>query len=60
MNVTYKITEGKRIFVNRVLVSGLDIHETSWLQRELQVREGQPLSQRDMLRRKDGCMTRHL
>ncbi len=49
MNVTYKITEGKRIFVNRVLVSGLDHTRDFVVQRELQVREGQPLSQRDML-----------
>jgi outer membrane protein assembly complex protein YaeT len=49
MNVTYKITEGKRLFVNRVLLSGLDHTHPFVVQRELQVREGQPLSQRDML-----------
>jgi len=49
MNVTYKITEGKRIFVDRVLVSGLDHTRDFVVQRELQIREGQPLSQRDML-----------
>jgi outer membrane protein insertion porin family len=49
MNVSYKITEGKRLFVDRVLVSGLDHTRDYIVQRELQVREGQPLSQRDML-----------
>lgn len=49
MNVFYKITEGKRIFVDRVLVSGLEHTRDFVVQRELQVREGDPLSQRDML-----------
>ena len=49
MDVTYKITEGKRIFVNRVLISGLDHTREFVVTRELQVRDGQPLSQRDML-----------
>ena len=49
MNVNYKITEGKRIFVDRVLVSGLDHTKDFIVQRELQIREGEPLSQRDML-----------
>ncbi len=49
MDVTYRITEGKRIFVDRVLVSGLDHTKDFVVGRELQVREGQPLSQHDML-----------
>ena len=49
MNVTYKITEGKRIFVDRVLVSGLEHTKDFVVQRELLVRQGAPLSQRDML-----------
>jgi outer membrane protein insertion porin family len=49
MDVTYKITEGQRIFVNRVLISGLDHTREYVVTRELQVRDGQPLSQRDML-----------
>jgi outer membrane protein assembly complex protein YaeT len=49
MNVIYKIREGKRTFLNRVLVSGLDHTRDFVVQRELQMREGQPLSQRDML-----------
>lgn len=49
VEVTYKITEGERIFVNRVLISGLDHTREYVVARELQVRDGQPLSQRDML-----------
>jgi outer membrane protein assembly complex protein YaeT len=49
MGVTYKITEGERIFVNRVLISGLDHTREYVVRRELQVLDGQPLSQRDML-----------
>ena len=49
MDVTYKITEGERIFVNRVLISGLSHTREYVVRRELQVLDGQPLSQRDML-----------
>jgi outer membrane protein insertion porin family len=49
VDVIYKISEGKRIFVNRVLISGLDHTREYVVTRELQVLDGQPLSQRDML-----------
>jgi outer membrane protein insertion porin family len=49
MDVSYTITEGERIFTNRVLISGLDHTREYVVRRELQVQDGQPLSQRDML-----------
>ena len=48
MNVTYKITEGRRLFVDRVLISGLDFTQPFVVDRELLIRDGQPLSQADM------------
>ena len=49
VDVTYKVNEGERIFVNRVLISGLDHTREYVVTRELQVHDGQPLSQREML-----------
>jgi outer membrane protein insertion porin family len=49
MNVRYVITEGKRQFVNRVLVSGPKTTKPFVVNRELQVKPGAPLSQADML-----------
>ncbi len=49
MDVTYTIHEGQRTTVNKVLVSGLQFTRPFVVDRELQVREGEPLSQIDML-----------
>ena len=49
MNVRYVITEGKQQFVNRVLVSGPTTTKPFVVERELQVKPGNPLSQADML-----------
>jgi outer membrane protein assembly complex protein YaeT len=48
-DVTYTIQEGERFTVNRVLVAGTEHTRDYVLQRELQVHEGQPLSQQDLL-----------
>ena len=47
--VTYTIAEGERFMVNRVMVAGTDHTRDYVLQREVQVHEGEPLSQRDLL-----------
>jgi outer membrane protein insertion porin family len=49
MDVTFTIQEGEQVFVNRVLVSGLDHTKRYVVNRELQVASGDPLSQIDML-----------
>ena len=49
MEVTYTINEGKPVFVNQVLVSGLHYTRPFVVQRELQTKAGDPLSQIDML-----------
>ncbi|HXY13752.1 MAG TPA: POTRA domain-containing protein [Terriglobales bacterium] len=49
VDVTFTITEGERVFVNHVYVSGL-VHTRPYVvNRELQVAPGDPLSQIDML-----------
>ncbi len=49
MDVTFNIHEGRQVFVDQVLVSGLDHTHPFVVQRELQVKTGDPLSQIDML-----------
>ena len=49
MDVTFKITEGQQVFVDNVFVSGLNYTKPFVVQRELQVKPGDPLSQIDML-----------
>ena len=49
MDVTFTIQEGDQVFVNRVLVSGLDHTKRYVVNRELQITSGDPLSQIDML-----------
>jgi outer membrane protein assembly complex protein YaeT len=48
-DVTYTIQEGERFTVNRVLVAGTEHTRGYVLQRELQVHEGEALSQQDLL-----------
>ncbi len=50
VDVTFQIHEGKQVFVNRVLVSGLKYTRPSVVQRQLQMKSGDPLSQIAMLR----------
>ncbi len=48
-DVTFTIHEGERFTVNRVMVAGTEHTRDFIVQREVQVREGQPLSQLGML-----------
>ena len=48
-DVTYTIQEGERFTVNRVLVAGTEHTRDYVVNRELQVHEGQALSQQDLL-----------
>jgi outer membrane protein insertion porin family len=50
MEVTFTIHEGERVFVDRVLLSGLHFTHPYVIQRELQMSSGDPLSQIDMLK----------
>jgi outer membrane protein insertion porin family len=47
--VIYTIQEGEQFFVNQVMLSGLEHTRPYVVQRELQVRTGQPLSQQALL-----------
>jgi len=49
MDVTFKIHEGEQIFVDQVLVSGLNYTKPFVVQRELQMKPRDPLSESDML-----------
>lgn len=48
MNVTYTIHEGPQVFVDRVLLSGLDHTRPYVVRREFQVEPGDPLNQNQM------------
>ncbi len=48
-DVTFAIEEGEQFFVSRVMVGGLDHTRDYVVQREIQVRSGQPLSQQNLL-----------
>ncbi len=48
-DVSFKIQEGEQFFVNQVMVSGLNHTRDYVVQREIQVTDGQPLSQQDLL-----------
>jgi outer membrane protein insertion porin family len=50
MNVTFTVQEGKQVFVDQVLVSGLAHTKPRIVNRELQMAPGDPLSQIDMLK----------
>lgn len=49
VNVTYTISEGSRAFVNKVLLTGLHNTHRYVVDREIQIKNGDPLSQSDML-----------
>ena len=48
-DVTYTIQEGERFMVDRVMTAGTEHTRDYVVQRELQVHEGDPLSQQDLL-----------
>ncbi|MFZ0287257.1 MAG: POTRA domain-containing protein, partial [Terriglobales bacterium] len=50
MDVIYTVREGKQVFVDQVLISGLVHTKPFIVNRELQVASGDPLSQIDMLK----------
>ncbi|HVP53196.1 MAG TPA: POTRA domain-containing protein [Terriglobales bacterium] len=50
MNVTYTIREGERVYVNQVLVSGLNYTRPSVVEKRIVPHAGDPLSQADMLK----------
>lgn len=50
MDVVYKVSEGERSFVDRVLVSGREHTREYVIDHELQMKPGDPLSQGDLLR----------
>jgi len=50
IDVTYTIHEGEQVFVDDVLISGLDHTRPGVVQRQLQVKSGDPLSQIGLLR----------
>lgn len=54
VDVTFTIHEGEQIFVDQVMVSGLNFTRPFVVQRELQVKSGDPLSQLDMLKTQQG------
>src|SRR5207253_9645708 len=44
-SVTYRIKEGERVFVDQILISGLHYTHRPVVERQLQMRAGEPLSQ---------------
>ncbi len=50
MDLTYTLNEGQEVFVDQVLVSGLEHTRPEVVRRVLQVEPGAPLSQNDLLR----------
>lgn len=49
MDVVYKVTEGQRVFVNSVLVTGLNFTRPYIVNRQMRIRDGDPLSQNRMV-----------
>ncbi len=50
MDVVFRINEGPRTYVNRVIVSGREYTRPYVIEHELQMKPGDPLSQGDLLR----------
>jgi len=49
LDLTYKITEGQRVYVDRVLISGLHYTKPFVVDREMKIHSGEPLNQNEML-----------
>ena len=49
MNVVYTITEGEQVFVDRVIVSGLNFTRPYIVERQMRIEGGDPLSQNRMV-----------
>ena len=49
MNVVYTITEGQQVFVDRVVVTGLEFTRPYIVDRQMRIHDGDPLSQNRMV-----------
>ena len=49
MDVLYKVTEGQRVFVDRVIVTGLDFTRPYIVNRQMRIHDDDPLSQNRMV-----------
>ncbi len=49
MNVVYTVTEGQQVFVDRVIVSGLEFTRPYIVERQMRIQDGDPLSQSRMV-----------
>ncbi len=49
MDVTYKITQGQRVNVNQVIVTGTENTKPYIVNRQIRIRDGDPLSQANMI-----------
>jgi len=49
MNVVYTITEGQQVFVDRVIVTGLEFTRPYIVDRQMRIHDGDPLSQNRMV-----------
>ncbi|HTV65046.1 MAG TPA: outer membrane protein assembly factor BamA [Bryocella sp.] len=49
MDVVYKITEGQRVFVNRVIITGISYTRPYVVNRQMRIADGDPLSQTRMV-----------
>jgi len=49
MNVVYKISEGQRVYVDRVLITGLNHTRPYIVNRQMRIHDGDPLSQTRMV-----------
>jgi outer membrane protein assembly complex protein YaeT len=54
LNITYKITEGRQVFVNRVLIAGLHYTRPFVVGQQMKIHPGRPLSQLMMLDSQNG------
>ena len=57
MDVVYKITEGQSVFVNRVVVTGLEFTRPYVVNRQMRIEDGDPLSQDRWSTRSAACTT---
>jgi outer membrane protein assembly complex protein YaeT len=49
INVSYRITEGAQVFIDKILTAGLYFTRPSVIDRRMKIESGQPLSQQKML-----------
>lgn len=49
MDVVYKVTEGERVFVDRVIITGLNYTRPYIVNRQMRIQDGDPLSQNQIV-----------